>query len=131
MRGTRKNDNTPVAIKCIERGKDNEIKVYKEVVIMSKLKDYQFIISFHDFFHDDQLFYIVMDFREGGDLRDGIKKREKYSEMDARILCKKLLEGINYCHKNNVAHLDVKPQNVFIKGDGITVSTFKRHRLKR
>ena len=73
VRGSRKGDGTPVAIKRISRAKGHEIAVYKEVVIMSKLKDHKFIISFHDFFQDDQLYYIVMDYREGGDLRDGIK----------------------------------------------------------
>jgi len=46
---------------------------------------------------------------KGGDLHRELKKRGKFEERDAAVLLKQILVCVNYCHKNNVIHRDLKP----------------------
>lgn len=39
------------------------------------------------------------------------------SERIARTMLQQLLSGIDYLHKNGVAHMDIKPENILLGGD--------------
>lgn len=82
---------------------------------MSMLGDHQYIVSLLDFFEDDKGFYIVMDYMEGGDLFKRIAKLRNYSERDARELSRKIIEGVHYFHQRNIAHRDLKPNNLLLR----------------
>jgi serine/threonine protein kinase len=51
----------------------------------------------------------------GGDVFDRILDMKHYTEKDARDLCNFLLEAVNYMHENNIAHCDLKPQNLVLQ----------------
>lgn len=53
---------------------------------------------------------------KGGDLHRELKNRGKFEEEDAAILMKQVLICVNYCHKNNVVHRDLKPGNILLEG---------------
>lgn len=48
----------------------------------------------------------------GVDLFDSISRQECFSEEEAAIIIKKLLEAVAYCHSKNIAHRDIKPENI-------------------
>ena len=52
---------------------------------------------------------IVMQLCEGGDLFNYIKNQKKFTESSAADIMKQLLSGINYMHKQNICHRDLKP----------------------
>lgn len=116
-RGTHRERNFPVAIKCVFRkdlSAEDEAKIYEEVCIMASLQ-HDLIIDLVDFFEEKECFFLVMELMEGGDLFDRIGQRKSYSEKDARILCNKLLRSIHFCHESQVAHCDIKPKNLLLK----------------
>ena len=120
FRGAHRVSGYPVAVKIIPKNKRNGEKedkasIYKEVIIMSMLGDHQYIVSLLDFFEDDKGFYIVMDYMEGGDLFKRIAKLRNYSERDARELSRKIIEGVHYFHQRNIAHRDLKPNNLLLR----------------
>ena len=45
------------------------------------------------------------------------KKKDGFDEIYAKILFKKILEGIQFCHKNNICHLDIKTENILFDSD--------------
>ena len=68
----------------------------------------------HDFYTEDNYYYLVTEFMEGGELFDRIVEKSYYSEREARDLVKLLLEAIKYCHECNVVHRDLKPENLLL-----------------
>jgi len=57
---------------------------------------------------------MVMELMVGGDLFDRIGTKKTYNEKDAQVLCRNMLEAIDYCHNNSVAHCDMKPKNLLL-----------------
>ena len=49
-----------------------------------------------------------------GDLLGFIRKRSKISEQTAKIIFKQLIKGLQYIHKKNIVHRDIKLDNVLI-----------------
>ena len=59
--------------------------------------------------------YLVMDYFEKGNLGYYIEKNlDGFEEKYAKIIFKKILKGIKYCHKNKICHLDIKPENILL-----------------
>ncbi len=87
-----------------------------EVNIVRKL-DHRHIVKFYEYYEDASHYYIVSELVKGGELFDRIVEREFYSEKDARDLVKQLAEALGYCHAFNVAHRDMKPENILLSDE--------------
>ncbi|KAJ8304643.1 hypothetical protein KUTeg_018226 [Tegillarca granosa] len=50
----------------------------------------------------------------GGELFDYISEKDHLSEEEASSFLKQILEGVEHLHSKNVAHLDLKPENIML-----------------
>jgi len=66
--------------------------------------------------NDDGKIYMVMEFVSGGELFDHIVNRGHYSEHDAALVIRQIIEAVAYLHSNNIAHRDLKPENLLCTG---------------
>ena len=59
--------------------------------------------------------YYVIDFFSKQNLYYYMKiKDDGFSEKHAKVIFKKILEAIKYCHDRNICHLDIKPGNIML-----------------
>lgn len=59
---------------------------------------------------------LEMEYVEGLSLDEYLKKRGgKLNEADTRVILKPIAEALDYAHKKNIYHLDVKPQNIMVR----------------
>jgi len=118
-RGTHRATGRKVAIKCVLR-KDlppnDDAAVYDEVAILASLK-HRYICPLIDFFDEKECYFLVMELMSGGDLFDRIGTKKTYDERDARNLCHKMLDSMQFIHENNVAHCDMKPKNLLLRNE--------------
>jgi len=67
-----------------------------------------FFVRFLGWFENSENLYIAMEYFEKGDLRRHLGER---MPMPAeKRLSSQLLEGLNFMHKNGIAHRDIKPE---------------------
>jgi len=90
-------------------------QIGKEIKILRSL-DHPNIVKMYEFFKDKINYYIVTEICKGGDLTEEIHTRkEMYSEKEAAILMKQILQCVNFCHKNHLIHKDLKPDNIILE----------------
>ena len=121
---THQRTNVIYAVKMIERKQPSRKSVkrtmaemvLREVAILDSLK-HPNIIEIKELFEDDDYFYLVMERMRGGDVFDKLIQIKKYNEADAKRLVKSLLVATEFFHSQNVAHRDLKPQNLLLKSN--------------
>ncbi|OHT05410.1 Aurora/IPL1-related protein kinase 2 [Tritrichomonas foetus] len=72
------------------------------------------IISLYASFRDEKFLYIVFEYCPGGNLRKYIKKNGAISGQKLFSLTRFILLALNHCHNKNIAHRDIKPDNILI-----------------
>jgi len=129
-KGRHKTTGEDVAVKCINKKtlKKEELQLLsREINIMKKLQ-HKNIVQLHDIYETATDLFLVLEFVPGGELFDQIVERGSYSEHDAALLVRQILEGIDYMHKHGVVHRDLKPENLLCanpKGDNSKQSVIK------
>jgi len=118
--------NEEYAIKIVSKKGLTETEkcwLQDEVKIL-KMLNHKYITALHDVFDEKESFYFVMEKMRGGDLFERIVKKTFYSESEARDTLKAILEGVGYFHGKNIAHRDLKPDNLLL------VSTASNTKIK-
>lgn len=116
--------NEPVAIKIIATGKLSAPliqRLSKEIEILQSLH-HPNIISLKNHSITDKHIYMVMDFCNGGTIRDKIGKLT--NEGDIRPLVKQILDGMFYLDKMNILHRDLKPDNLLLHNNVVKIIDF-------
>ena len=79
------------------------------------------IIALKEIFDSKSKLYLVMELVSGGELFDRIVEKGSYTEKDASILIKKVVDAISYLHGKGIVHRDLKPENLLYNdADGRT-----------
>lgn len=79
------------------------------------------IVRVIDVFEQNGTAYYVMDYIDGASLSDIIKKRKRLDEKEALDYIRQAAEALSYVHSSQRLHLDIKPSNIMIDGDGRAV----------
>ncbi|WP_293157801.1 MULTISPECIES: serine/threonine-protein kinase [unclassified Microcoleus] len=58
--------------------------------------------------------YLVMDYCEGGTLRNLLKQDRPLRLLEGLQLVMELLAGLDYAHRRGVVHCDIKPENILL-----------------
>jgi eukaryotic-like serine/threonine-protein kinase len=74
------------------------------------------IVQIHDFGEQDNITYIVMEYVDGGTLKDRLKRPITVPEAADCII--QAAEGLDCAHRNGIVHRDVKPANMLLRKDG-------------
>ncbi|KAI9350715.1 kinase-like domain-containing protein [Obelidium mucronatum] len=76
--------------------------------------DHPNILKMHSYVIGKNHFYFFFEHLEGMDLGDFITERGRMNEPDARFVFKQILSAVEYTHKCNVIHRDLKLENIRI-----------------
>lgn len=74
------------------------------------------VVRMHTVFKGAKWIYVVLEMVSGGDLFDYLIQKSQHGveEKAARRWFAQLLDGVDYCHKQNVVHRDLKPENILL-----------------
>lgn len=115
----------PVAIKIItldpDRAKELMKRFEREGHIMAKLEKHPNIISVYRANSDDETRYLAMEFIDGLTLTDRIaafKQNNTFMPFDEVVnIMRQIANALDFAHKNEIIHRDIKPGNIMIEGD--------------
>ncbi|PIK46856.1 putative serine/threonine-protein kinase DCLK3 isoform X5 [Apostichopus japonicus] len=103
------------AIKKVDKSKlkGKESMIENEIAILKEI-DHPNIVKLYEEFETDDYIYLIMDYIRGGDLFDAIIDSVKFTEADASVMVRDLARALDYLHKMNVVHRDMKPENLLV-----------------
>ena len=116
-----------VAIKMIHPKllSNNEMvaRFYSEAKIQARL-NHPNIVTVYDFFEFQDNHYIIMEFVEGESVSKIINHQGPFEVEDGTAFFMQILDGIDYAHRKNVVHKDIKTSNFILTGTNIKVTDF-------
>lgn len=110
-----------VAIKSINKqyllDQNSKKKVMQEVYILKKIRHCN-VVHFYETFETEKYILLVMELCGGGDLLNYVRKRRRLKEDLAKYFFKQIIEALNYIHKKNIVHRDIKLDNILLDHHG-------------
>jgi hypothetical protein len=83
------------------------------------------IVQIFDFGHQEELYYMVMEFIDGLTLRDELQRLkvldETLSFSEIQRIIGEVSEALDYAHDRGIIHRDVKPANILFTSEGQAV----------
>ena len=76
------------------------------------------IVEIYDVGEDSGDYYIVMEYIEGKNLKQLLKKRGKLTCAEVVDIMIQITSAMGVAHESLIIHRDLKPQNILIKDDG-------------
>jgi len=116
VRGLNVTTGRPVAIKIASQNRQNQECGSSESENTKRAQSRN-VVKVHEVLNRGEMEYLVMELAEM-DLLDLINALGCVDEDTARGYFRDLIHGLESCHKVNVVHLDVKPDNLLIIDDG-------------
>ena len=124
MRGIsqRDNNNTTVSVSNTDNRETFASKLEKfkkEARRLRKLNN-EHIVRVHDLFEENGTAYYVMDYIDGENLSDRMKRTgNPLSEAEVMQLLPQILDALQAAHKEGILHLDLKPANIMVDRQGV------------
>nr|XP_024216641.1 probable myosin light chain kinase DDB_G0271550 isoform X4 [Halyomorpha halys] len=105
------------SLKKKARSKESREEILHEVAVLEACRSCSRIVSLHKVFESSTEIILVLELARGGELQMLLDSDEELpTEAQVQVLMRQILEGIIFLHGINVAHLDIKPQNLILTG---------------
>lgn len=105
-----------VAIKVLPRDKSTPeavVNFTNEVRALARL-DHDKLVRAIDAGHDGNVYYLVIEYVPGTDLRKLVRRDGPLSMEKAALVISQVAEGLQHAHAQSIVHRDVKPANVLV-----------------
>jgi hypothetical protein len=93
----------------------------EEAVSVAQLR-HPNIIQVHDFSHDADTYYMVLEFVPGETLEDNMKRMNesgrRLATNDAVEIIASICDALEYAHNRGMVHRDIKPANIMVNLQG-------------
>lgn len=111
----------------------------REIRLLKKL-NHANIVKLYETIDTPKQLFLIMELVKGRSLHSYMRSKpgKKLSETECMKIFKQIMEGIAYCHKNNVIHRDIKMENLLLDEElnlkiidfGFSICSASTQRLK-
>lgn len=75
------------------------------------------VVPVNEVFEANNTVYYVMEYLNGGSLRDLVEEQGALPEREAVAIIRQVANAVDFLHGYNINHLDIKPDNVMFRAD--------------
>ncbi|KAG5730333.1 hypothetical protein E4T56_gene11721 [Termitomyces sp. T112] len=105
------------AAKQASKDASKEIRTLREAAL-SMLLHHPYICGMREMIVHQHHYYMVFEYVNGGQMLDYIIAHGRLRERVARKFARQIGSALEYCHRNNVVHRDLKIENILISHTG-------------
>lgn len=116
FRATHKASGQIVALKELEKNRFPTAKFIRELHFLISLQ-HPNVVTFQGLEHTSTGRYLVMDYCEGGTLRNLMKLEGRLNLALSLKLIGDILAGLDHVHNCKIIHRDIKPENILLSQD--------------
>ncbi|MBZ3890073.1 Death-associated protein kinase 1, partial [Sciurus carolinensis] len=98
--------------KSSRRGVSRE-DIEREVSILKEIQ-HPNVITLHEVYENKTDVILILELVAGGELFDFLAEKESLTEEEATEFLKQILNGVCYLHSLQIAHFDLKPENIML-----------------
>jgi serine/threonine-protein kinase len=95
----------------------------REIKLTARL-EHPHILTVHDSGEADGLLYYVMPYVEGESLRERLNREKQLPIEDAIQITREVADALDFAHRHDVVHRDVKPENILVAAGHARVADF-------
>lgn len=110
----------PVAVKVLDSDLRHDPafaeRFAREARTLAQL-NHPHVVSVFDFGHRDDLYYLIMEYVDGVNLRQTIEAG-RLEPRQALEMVPQICEALQYAHDQGVVHRDIKPENILVDRNG-------------
>ncbi|XP_041829700.1 serine/threonine kinase 17a like [Melanotaenia boesemani] len=98
------------------KGADCRMDILNEIAVLESAKANPYVVALHEVYETNSEIILVLECAAGGEIFDQCvaDNDDAFTEKDVIRLAKQILNGVAFLHRNNVVHLDLKPQNILL-----------------
>ena len=112
--------NRFVALKILVREKEKDPRFAerftREAQALARL-NHPNIVTVYDFGETNGLYYLLMEFVDGMNLRQLLQSR-KLAPEEALVIVPSICDALQYAHQQGIVHRDIKPENILLDKQG-------------
>ncbi len=94
-------------------------RMAEEVDVISTLRD-KSIVKVLDFFTDAEDAFLIEEFVDGEDLATLMQRDERGARKNSEAIALDILRALGIAHTAGILHMDLRPEHVFVDGEGRT-----------
>src|SRR2546428_2900276 len=114
-------DGAIVALKSLREQYATDIefveRFQREAKAISELV-HPHMVRVYDSGRDGTVHYIAMEYVEGANLKEYIRREGRLSPDRAVQIAAQVCEALDFAHSHGIVHRDIKPQNILLTADG-------------
>jgi serine/threonine protein kinase/DNA-directed RNA polymerase subunit RPC12/RpoP len=121
-----KNENAKTALKMLNQNvvSDELAEAFAETAGKLQNAKLENVINILDYGNYNGHIYAALEFADGGDLATLLKHKHNLSEKNAAKLMVDISKALISLEKNNILHLDIKPENILIQNGVYKLADF-------
>ena len=111
-----------MAIKLVDKqfilAQGKQTIIQNERSILEACSGHPFITKLHLAFETSKYVAFIMEYCNGGELFNLLRKVKKMKEADARFYFLETLSALEHLHSKGILYRDLKPENIILDSDG-------------